>query len=50
MFTAEEYYIGKKAFREGYALDENPYPYGSNEAEEWTNGYTDAEGEKSLES
>lgn len=48
MFTAEEYYEGKQAFRDGHQLDENPYPYGSNEAEEWLNGYTDAEGEASL--
>lgn len=48
MFSADEYYEGKKAFREGHDIDENPYPYGSNEHEEWQNGYYDAEGEKSL--
>jgi ribosome modulation factor len=48
MFNAEEYYQGKQAFREGWTIDECPYPYGSNEHEEWMNGFDDAEGETTL--
>jgi hypothetical protein len=45
MFVAEEYYEGKKAFREGWERDENPYQEGSPEHSEWEDGFDDAEGE-----
>lgn len=45
MWINNEYYEGKKAFREGYERDENPYQEGSAECIDWLNGYDDAEGE-----
>lgn len=48
MFLNDEYYEGKRAFREGYGHDENPYQEGTTEFNDWTDGYEDAEGEASL--
>lgn len=48
MFVADEYYEGKRAFREGWGHDECPYPLGSSEHTDWTDGWEDAEGESEL--
>jgi hypothetical protein len=45
MFSADEYYEGKKAYREGCEYDENPYQEGSTEYDDWQDGWDDAQGE-----
>lgn len=48
MFVAEEYYEGKKAFREGWDISENPYQDSTQEHQDWLDGFEDAEGESSM--
>ena len=48
MYVSDEYYEGKKAYREGYDREENPYQEGSAEFDDWEDGYDDAEGESQL--
>jgi ribosome modulation factor len=48
MYLNDEYYEGKRAYQEGYGWDECPYPHGTTEAEDWVDGFEDAEGESSM--
>ena len=48
MFITNEYLEGRRAFREGYGRDENPYGSFGDEASEWLNGYDDADGESQM--
>lgn len=48
MFLQDEYYEGKRAFRDGYGRDENPYQVGSGEFNDWLDGYDDADGESQM--
>lgn len=48
MFMTDEYMEGKRAFREGYGRDENPYQDCTPEFSEWEDGYDDADGESQM--
>jgi len=45
MFVSEQYYEGKRAYKDGWERDENPYHEICPEWQDWLDGFDDAEGE-----
>ena len=43
MVICEAYEEGREAFFAGLYYEENPYPYNSDEAEDWGDGWLDAQ-------